>query len=663
MKEVEIIRSSRSGNPNFQSHEVEANELQIAVNQYLQFRGTGKAARDVDTRFGFTKEPATSATKAWLEKMKNLFIRKGSGFSSRSVITGDSYKKVNEVGIPFEVAQKITLEETVSIHNMRHLQHLVDNKLCLTYRDGSTSYSLREGSKGHTSLRPGQVVHRRIMDGDIVFINRPPTTHKHSLQALSVYIHEDHTVKVNPLICGPLGADFDGDCIHLFYPQSLGAKAEVLELFSVDKQLLSSHNGNLNLQLGTDSLLSLKMMFRIYFFGKLVAQQTAMFLPSCLPQPALLRANRVGATWTTMQILETILPSGFDCRGDRYLIRKSSIVDIDYSKDFVASMINEIVTSILFEKSPQEVLKFFDALQPLLMENLFTHGFSVSLKDFYLPRATIQDMQKSLKVITPGILISTHNELVKLQLENYLRLARMPVAHFILRSSALGDLVDSKSDSSVSKVVQQVGFLGIQLSERGKFYSKSLFDDMAYFFRWKHPRAVHYPCGEFGFIRSSFISGLDPYEAMVHSISSREVIVRSSRGLSEPGTLFKNLMAILRDVVICYDGTVRNVCNQSILQFEYGSEAGSKTENLFAAGEPVGVLAATAMSNPAYKAVLDSSPSSNSSWDLMKVNRRLLIVLIVSNNIFVSQPSFCLLDNIWSKIFSGDTSLSCEVPE
>jgi DNA-directed RNA polymerase-5 subunit 1 len=25
------------------------------------------------------------------------------------------------------------------------------------------------------------------------------------------------------------------------------------------------------------------------------------------------------------------------------------------------------------------------------------------------------------------------------------------------------------------------------------------------------------------------------------------------------------------------------------------------------------------MSNPAYKAVLDSTPSSNSSWDMMKV--------------------------------------------
>ncbi|KAM7497284.1 hypothetical protein LguiA_021698 [Lonicera macranthoides] len=94
-------------------------------------------------------------------------------------------------------------------------------------------------------------------------------------------------------------------------------------------------------------------------------------------------------------------------------------------------------------------------------------------------------------------------------------------------------------------------------------------------------------------------------------------MVRSSRGLSEPGTLFKNLMAILRNVV-CYDATVRNVCSHSVIQFEYGVKTRIMTQSLFAAGELVGVLAAIAMSTPAYKAVLDSSPSNNSSWETMK---------------------------------------------
>ena len=51
----------------------------------------------------------------------------------------------------------------------------------------------------------------------------------------------------------------------------------------------------------------------------------------------------------------------------------------------------------------------------------------------------------------------------------------------------------------------------------------------------------------------------------------------------------KNLMTILRDVVMCYDGTVRNVCSNPITQSEYGGKAGTKSQSLFLASEPVGL--------------------------------------------------------------------------
>jgi DNA-directed RNA polymerase-5 subunit 1 len=136
----------------------------------------------------------------------------------------------------------------------------------------------------------------------------------------------------------------------------------------------------------------------------------------------------------------------------------------------------------------------------------------------------------------------------------------------------------------------------------------------------KHPavREEHSP-EAYGLVRSSYFHGLNPYEELVHAISTREAIVRSSRGLTEPGTLFKNLMALLRDVVICYDGTVRNVCSKSIIQLNYTEDDALDFPSAIGPGEPVGVLAATAISNPAYKAVLDASQSNNTSWERMKV--------------------------------------------
>ncbi|XP_052621483.1 DNA-directed RNA polymerase V subunit 1 [Lactuca sativa] len=616
LRQVEIIKSSRSGIPNFESLEVEVNDLQNAVAQYLQSRGA-KASPNKNIRYGIAKElNDSSSTKAWLEKMKTLFISKGSGFSSRSVITGDPYKGVGEIGIPFEIAQRITFEERVTEYNMKFLQKLVDDKLCLTYRDGNNTYSLREGSKGHTFLKPGQVVHRKIMEGDVIFINRPPTTHKHSLQALSVYIHDDHTFKINPLICGPLSADFDGDCIHIFYPQSPEAKAEVLELFAVEKQLLSSHSGNVNLQFGSDSLLSLKTLFKKFFFKKSEVQQLALFTSSTLPKPSMLKVRGSGPLWTVLELLETSLPPGFDCSGERFLIKDSKILKLDYSREVIQSIINDVISSIFFTKGPKEVLKLFNSLQPMLMENLSGEGFNLSLEDFIVPKSILRDIETELQDLSSLLyhLRSTYNEVIALQLDKHLRAVKSPISEFILKYSSMGSLIDSKSDSAVTRIIQQIGFLGLQILEKGRLYSRTLAEDLSKHFRGNYPFPEKYPSEEFGLIRGCLFHGLDPYQELVHSISNREVMVRSSRGLTEPGTLFKNLMAILRDVVICYDGTVRNVCSNSIIQFEYGVH----TQNLFAAGEPVGVLAATAMSNPAYKAVLDSSPNSNSSWDMMK---------------------------------------------
>ena len=41
--------------------------------------------------------------------------------------------------------------------------------------------------------------------------------------------------------------DFGGDCVRIYYPHTLTAKTEALELFSVEKQLISSHSSTINL--------------------------------------------------------------------------------------------------------------------------------------------------------------------------------------------------------------------------------------------------------------------------------------------------------------------------------------------------------------------------------------------------------------------------------
>ncbi|KAL8523627.1 hypothetical protein ACS0TY_013559 [Phlomoides rotata] len=79
--------------------------------------------------------------------------------------------------------------------------------------------------------------------------------------------------------------------------ESLEAKAEVLELFSVEKQLLSFHTSNFNLQLTTDSLLSLKILFKNHLLDRPVAQQLAMHVPNVLHGPTITKSKKC-PLWT-----------------------------------------------------------------------------------------------------------------------------------------------------------------------------------------------------------------------------------------------------------------------------------------------------------------------------------------------------------------------------
>ena len=71
----------------------------------------------------------------------------------------------------------------------------------------------------------------------------------------------------------------DGDCVPIYYLQLFTAKAEALELFSVEKQLISSHSGTVNLQLDNNSRVAMKLMSFGTMSSKELANQLVMFIP------------------------------------------------------------------------------------------------------------------------------------------------------------------------------------------------------------------------------------------------------------------------------------------------------------------------------------------------------------------------------------------------
>ncbi|KAM7507311.1 hypothetical protein LguiA_017764 [Lonicera macranthoides] len=77
-------------------------------------------------------------------------------------------------------------------------------------------------------------------------------------------------------------------------------------------------------------------------------------------------AKKPAPLWTVLQLLQTCLPSAFDCYG------------------------------------PNEVLSFFSSVQPILMEKKgYSEGFSVGLKDFFIAKELQENIQMSIQDVFP----------------------------------------------------------------------------------------------------------------------------------------------------------------------------------------------------------------------------------------------------------------------
>lgn len=74
-----------------------------------------------------------------------------------------------------------------------------------------------------------------------------------------------------------------------------------------------------------------------------------------------------------------------------------------------------------------------------------------------------------------------------------------------------------------------------------------------------------------GFVQNSFYSGLTPTEFFFHTMAGREGLVDTAVKTAETGYLQRRLVKCLEDLVIHYDGTVRNAIGE-VVEFIYGAD-------------------------------------------------------------------------------------------
>lgn len=157
-----------------------------------------------------------------------------------------------------------------------------------------------------------KVVHRHLLDGDMLLINRQPSLHKPSIMAHKARILKGQkTFRLHYANCKAYNADFDGDEMNAHFPQGELARAEASEIVNVANQYLVPRDGTPLSGLIQDHVVAgIRLSIRGRFFNRLeynhLVYQALSFLKDdiVLLPPAMLKPAEL---WSGKQIISTII--------------------------------------------------------------------------------------------------------------------------------------------------------------------------------------------------------------------------------------------------------------------------------------------------------------------------------------------------------------------
>jgi len=147
------------------------------------------------------------------------------------------------------------------------------------------------------------------MDGDFVLFNRQPSLHKMSIMGHRVKVLDYSTFRLNLSVTTPYNADFDGDEMNMHVPQNLEAKAEIMKIMHVPKQIVTPQGNKPCMGLVQDVLNGVRLLtLRDTFIEEHDLYNILMWIDNWngeIPKPAILKPRNL---WTGKQIISMIIP-------------------------------------------------------------------------------------------------------------------------------------------------------------------------------------------------------------------------------------------------------------------------------------------------------------------------------------------------------------------
>ena len=198
--------------------------LQEAVDTLIDNGKRGKIALSANNR---PLKSLSDIIKGKHGRFRQNLLGKRVDYSGRSVIVVGPSLKLNQCGLPYEMA--------IELFQPFIIRELINQGLASNMKVAKNLIQQNEAA-----IDP---VLEKVLSSHPIFLNRAPTLHRLGIQAFEPILVQGRAIKLHPLVCSAFNADFDGDQMAVHVPLSLESQAECYMLMLAPYNFLSPANG------------------------------------------------------------------------------------------------------------------------------------------------------------------------------------------------------------------------------------------------------------------------------------------------------------------------------------------------------------------------------------------------------------------------------------
>ncbi len=469
-------------------------------------------------------------------RFRQNLLGKRVDYSGRSVIVVGPELKLNECGIPKEMASELfkpfiirKLLERGVVRTVKTGKKMVDQKNPIIWD-----------------------ILENILKGHPILLNRAPTLHRMGIQAFQPKLIEGKAIQIHPLVCTAFNADFDGDQMAIHVPLGNAAILEAQLLMLASHNILNPANGAPITVPSQDMILGLYYMTKsdekskkekikaFYSDEDVVIAYNEKKIK--LHDVIKLRLERNGKS----EMIETTV--------GRTLFNQIVPKEIEYINELLTKRsLRYIIGNILKKTNLPVASKFLDDIKELGFKMAFEGGLSIKIGDIVTPDEKEQLISEATEEINQIIMdynmgATTNNErynrIIDVWTHITSKLTKVLIDKLTSDQNGFNSLymmLDSGARGSMEQIRQLGGMRGLMAKPQK---STTMGGEI-----------IENP------ILSNFKEGLSILEYFISTHGARKGLADTALKTADAGYLTRRLVDVAQDVIINEEdcGTLRGL--------------------------------------------------------------------------------------------------------